>query len=333
MSHAIKFGRRGLLNAAVAGLVGIGLGVSVSVSRAEWPEKPVTIIVPAGAGGGTDATARLLAQRLEAKFKQPFNVVNVGEGGGLVGISRIVAARPDGYTLGVLFNYAHYKELGQADITAAGFTPIAQYNFDPASLNVRADGAFKTAADLIGAIKDNPGKFNISCGGGCGGSWALAFAGLLSSRGIAVEKLQMIPAQGAAAGMLELAAGTLDVVPCSLPEAASMISAGKARPLAVLAKTRNSAFPDVPTIKEAIGVDFAAGAWRGVVGPAKLPAEINARIEAALKEIVADAGFVKAMQERGFGVEWRSGAELGAFMKAHETDVGVLMKALGLAKK
>lgn len=81
---------------ALAGMTGAALLTFGGAALASWPDKPVTIIVPAGAGGGTDATARMLAMRLEAKFKQPFNVVNVGEGGGVVGITRFATARPDG---------------------------------------------------------------------------------------------------------------------------------------------------------------------------------------------------------------------------------------------
>ena len=119
-------------------------------AMAAWPERPVTIIVPAGAGGGTDATGRLLAVQLKEKFGQNFNVVNQGQGGGIVGITNIVQAKPDGYTIGVLYNYAHFKELGQADYEVASFTPIAQYNFDPAGFNVKADSPLPKHFSSIG---------------------------------------------------------------------------------------------------------------------------------------------------------------------------------------
>lgn len=325
--------RSNKLSALVVSAVGVVfLSMSGSVVAA-WPDKPVTIIVPAGAGGGTDATARLIASRLEQKFKQPFNVVNMGEGGGVVGITKFATARPDGYTLGVLFNYAHYKEMGQTTVTMKNLTPIAQYNFDPGSLTVGVGSPYKDARQLLQAIKDNPGKFNISCGGGCGGSWSLAFAGLMAANDVAIEKLQMIPATGAAAGMLDLASGTIDVVPCSLPETAAMTSAGKTKSLLVMASSRVPSFSDVPTTKEALGKEFVAGAWRGVVGPAGLPKEIVATLEKELKEIVDDPTFIKSMTERGFGIQWRSQAQFADFMKAQEIEVAKLIGALGLAKK
>jgi tripartite-type tricarboxylate transporter receptor subunit TctC len=312
--------------------VGVALAISGS-AMAAWPEKPVTIIVPAGAGGGTDATARMLATRLEQKFKQPFNVVNMGEGGGVVGITKFATSRPDGYTLGILYNYAHYKEMGQTTLSMQNMTPIAQYNFDPGTLTVGVGSPYKDAKQLVQALKDNPGKFNISCGGGCGGSWPLAFAGLMAANGVAVDKLQMIPSQGAAAGMLDLASGTIDVIPCSLPETAAMSSAGKTKSLLVMASSRIPSFPDVPTVKEALGQDFISGAWRGVVGPAGLPKEIVATLEKELKLIVDDPAFIKAMADRGFGIQWRSQAQFTEFMKAQEIEVAKLISALGLAKK
>ncbi len=173
------------------------LGLSVMPAMAaEWPTRPVTIVVPAGAGGGSDGTARILAKYLKDEFGQQFNVLNLGQGGGVVGINRIVNSKPDGYTLGVLFNYAHYKEMGQADFELKDFTPIAQYNFDPAGFQVRTDSPFKTVNQALDAIKAEPGKYTIACAGGCGGSWPVAVATLLDRWGVDMAKVRMIPGQG-----------------------------------------------------------------------------------------------------------------------------------------
>ena len=122
-------------------------------AQAAWPERPVTIIVPAGAGGGTDGTARLLAKQLQDELKQPFNVVNNGQGGGIVGHTTISQARPDGYTLGIVYNYYQWKMLGQADINSTLFTPIALYNVDPAALIVADNSPFKTGKEAYDALK------------------------------------------------------------------------------------------------------------------------------------------------------------------------------------
>src|SRR5690606_23439784 len=123
-----------------AGLVlTASLVAMVPAMAQQWPERPITLIAPAGAGGGTDATARLLALGLEQQLGQPVNVVNQGQGGGVVGFTSITTAEPDGYTLGVIYNFAHYSPMGQGDFDAADMTPIGQFNFDPAGFHVRTD--------------------------------------------------------------------------------------------------------------------------------------------------------------------------------------------------
>lgn len=306
------------------------LAVTMMPAHAEWPERPVTIVVPAGAGGGTDATGRLLAAQLKEIFGQTFNVVNQGQGGGVVGITSIVNAKPDGYTIGVLYNFAHYKELGQADFTTSSFTPIAQYNFDPAGFHVGVNSQFKKIGDALDAIKADPDKFNIACGGGCGGSWPLAIATLMYDWGIDLGKVNMIPGKGAAAALQELAAGGVDVVPSSVPEAGALIKAGKIRGLAVFGTERLSAFPDVPTLKEETGKDLLLGAWRGVVAPAGLPEDIAKKLEAAVGKIYNDAKFQEAMTSRGFGLYWRNSKDFKAFMESETTSVQNVIKALGL---
>jgi tripartite-type tricarboxylate transporter receptor subunit TctC len=319
--------RRALVTAAVLATIAFG-----GAARAAWPERAVTIVVPAGAGGGTDATGRLLAAGLQEIFKKPFNVVNNGEGGGVVGHTMIMSAKPDGYTLGIVFPFAQMKLMGQGDISADKFTPIAQYNFDPAALQTRADGPYPDLAAAIAAIKADPARYKMSCGGGCAGAWDIPVTGMLLDQGVDAAKLVRIPSKGAAAGLQELVAGGLDFIAASLPEAGPLIQAGKVRPLVVLAETRTPAFPEVPTVKELTGKVFEGGAFRGVAGPAGLPEEVVAAMEKALKEIYASASFQKQMTDRGFGLKWRDRAEFAAFLRQHEADTKRIMTALGMLK-
>ena len=127
-------------NALFAALASLCTAITgTAAMAAEWPERAVTIIVPAGAGGGTDATGRIIADMLKEKFSQPFNVVNQGGGGGFIGISGIANAKPDGYTLGIVYNYAQYSLLGIGDVGKSDYTQIAQYNFDPGGITVSAE--------------------------------------------------------------------------------------------------------------------------------------------------------------------------------------------------
>jgi tripartite-type tricarboxylate transporter receptor subunit TctC len=308
------------------------LALAAGAARAEWPERAVTIVVPAGAGGGTDGVARLLTKQLQEIFKKPFNVVNNGEGGGVVGHAMIAQARPDGYTLGMIYPFAQMKVMGQADFTVDSFTPIAQVNFDPAGFHVRADAPYKNLPAALDAIKAEPKRWKISCGGGCAGSWHLPMAGLFLEWGIPVQDVTMIPSRGAAAGLQELVAGGVEFIPCSLPEAGPLIDAGKVKALVVMGPERLQAFPSVPTVKELTGKVFEGGAWRGIGGPKGLPADVVTRMEAALKQIYESAEFQKAMTERGFGLQWRDARAFTTFVGEQDREVLRIMTALGLAK-
>jgi tripartite-type tricarboxylate transporter receptor subunit TctC len=300
---------------------------------AAWPERPVTIIVPAGAGGGTDATARLLAKQLQDELKQPFNVVNNGQGGGIVGHTTIAQARPDGYTLGIVYNYYQWKMLGQADINHTMFTPIALYNVDPSALIVTDGSPFKTGKEAYDALKADGGKYKIGCGGACGGSWHIPNAELFIKYGIDVKKPVMVPAAGAAASLQDLASGGLDMVMASLPEAKALIEAGKLRPLMVISLQRQGApFQAVPTPKEAIGIEHEGGAFRLVAGPKGLPPEIVATMERTLEKIWKSAEFQDAMKNRNFGVKWLGSKDTAAFLVQHEKSLAETIVAVGLAK-
>src|SRR3954449_8092940 len=167
---------------ALAGLIAAAalfFGVS---AQAAYPERPITLIVPWGAGGGTDATARIIGSLLEKELGQPVNVVNRTGGNGVVGHSAIAQAAPDGYTIGLItveIGMMHWQ--GLTDLSGASYTPIGLVNADPAGIEVRADAPYKTVQDLLNAIKANPGKFKAS-GTGQGGIWHLAIAGVRSGQ-------------------------------------------------------------------------------------------------------------------------------------------------------
>lgn len=308
-------------------------GLVVGTAQAAWPERPITMIVPWGAGGGTDATARIIAAQLEKELGQPVNVVNRTGGNGVVGHSAIAKAKPDGYTLGMLtVEIAMMKRQGLTNLSPADYTPLALMNVDPAGVSVSADSPYKTMAELVAAIKANPGKLKAS-GTGQGGIWHIAIAGLLKNIKLNPIDVPFIPSNGAAPAMLELVAGGVDIVPTSLPEARSMIDAGKARPLAVMAKEREALYPDVPTLMETIGSDWTIGVWRGIAGPKNLPADVTEKLVVALKNINESQEFKDFMKQRGYGIGYAGGAEYGAFMQKSEHDLGEVISAIGMARE
>src|SRR6266571_3673803 len=237
-----------VLTAALLALCGF-----VSSAFAAYPERPITMIVPWGAGGGTDATARITGTLLEKELGQPINVVNRTGGSGVVGHAAIASAAPDGYIIGLItveIGMMHWQ--GLTELNGASFTPIGLVNADPAGLQVRSDAPYKNVNELVAAVKANPGKFKAS-GTGQGGIWHLAIAGMLQDLKVDPASVPWVPSNGAAPGLQDLVAGGVEIVPCSLPEARSLIDAGKVKSLAVMDAKPAALYPHVPTLKAATG--------------------------------------------------------------------------------
>lgn len=299
---------------------------------AAWPERPVTLIVPWGAGGGTDATARIIGALLEKDLGQPVNVVNRTGGNGAVGHQAIASATPDGYTIGIAtveISMMHHQ--GLTKLTPRDLTPLALMNFDPAALTVNNDSPYKNFDDLLKAIKANPGKLKAS-GTGQGGIWHLGLAGMLNDLKVAPNAVRFVPSNGAAPAMVDLAAGGVDIVAASLPEARSLIDAGKATPLVIMANEPAALYPKVPTLKSLTGSSWTNGAWRGIVGPKGLPADVQGKLSASLKKIYDSKEYKDFMSGRGFGTQYADAAEFGKFMDKSDEDMGAILKTLGMAR-
>ncbi|NBS72054.1 MAG: tripartite tricarboxylate transporter substrate binding protein [Betaproteobacteria bacterium] len=309
--------------------------VSLSASLAyaqNYPSRPITMIVPWGAGGGTDATARIVGSLLEKELGQPVNVVNRTGGNGVVGHAAIASAPPDGYTIGlatVEIGMMHWQ--GLTDLTHASYTPISLMNADPAGIQVRADSPYKNVGELIAAIKANPGKLKAS-GTGQGGIWHLAIAGFLRDQKIDPATVPWVPSNGAAPGLQDMIAGGIDIAPVSLPEARSLIDAGKVKSLAIMNDKPSTLYPNVPTLKSVTGSNWTMAAWRGFVAPKGLPNDIKDKLANAMKKIATGKEYNDFMGSRGFGVIYAPPEEFAAFMAKSNTELGATMKAVGLVK-
>ena len=306
--------------------------IASSIAHAQYPQRPVSVIVPWGAGGGTDATARIIASLLEKELKQPFNVVNRTGGSGVVGHQAIASAPADGYTIGMItveITMMHW--VGLTPLTHMDYTPIGLVNADPAGVHVRVDSPYKSIKDLIAAIKANPGKMKAS-GTGQGGIWHLAIAGLLKDQGVDPNALPWVPSNGAAPGLQDMVAGGVEVVPCSVPEARSMIDAGKVRALAIMDPNPPALYPNVPTLKKELGTDWAIAAWRVIAAPKGIPADVQKTLVTALKKVYDSKEYKDFMASRGFGVIWADPQGTAKFMASSDASLGAALKAVGLAK-
>jgi tripartite-type tricarboxylate transporter receptor subunit TctC len=303
-----------------------------SAANAAYPERPITLIVPWGAGGGTDATARIIGSLMEKELGQPINVVNRTGGSGVVGHQAIASSPADGYTIGLItveITMMHWVGLTQLKHT--DFTPLGVVNADPAGVNVRADAPYKTVKDFLAAVKANPGKFKAS-GTGQGGIWHLALAGLLKDQGIDPAAVPWVPSNGAAPGLQDLVAGGVEVVPCSIPEARSLIDAGKVKPLAIMDASPPALYPNLPTLKKELGSNWVMAAWRTIAAPKGIPADVQTRLVGALKKVHDSKEFRDFMAQRGFGVIWAGPQDAAKFMAKSDADLGAVMKAVGIAK-
>lgn len=315
----------------LAALVLVTTVPAPAAAQAKYPSRPIQLICPWAAGGGTDRIARMVAVLLEKELGQPVTVVNRTGGSGAVGHTAGATAAPDGYTITIVtVELAMMHWMGLTPLTYREFTPAVLLNIDPAGVQVAATSEWKTLKQLLDYVKANPGKAKAS-GTGKGGIWDLARAGMLKTAGMPIDAMPWVPSTGAATGLQELVAGGVQVVTASLVEGRPLIEAGKVRPLAHMADKRDPAFPNVPTLKEQ-GINWTMGAWRGIALPKGTPPQIVAVMEKALDKVVKSKEFVDFMNKGPFGILYRPSAEFGKFLAEQDETMGVLMKEAGLTK-
>jgi tripartite-type tricarboxylate transporter receptor subunit TctC len=296
----------------------------------DFPSRPIELIVPWAAGGGTDSVARFLGTQLAERLDTQVNVVNRTGGSGVVGHSAIATARPDGTTIGlatVEITMMHWQ--GLTDLTYEQLTPIGLVNSDPAGVTVRTDAPWADVQQLLAEAGSQPGALTAS-GTGVGGIWDLARAGMLLEAGLPADAIRWVPSEGAAPALQELVAGGVNVSTASLVENQTMIREGRAKALAVMAEERLPNFPDVPTLREQ-GIDSTMSAWRGIAGPEGLPEDIVGELSCHLDGIVHSPEYEEFMGTAGFGIVWRGAEDFGKYLAEQDAEKGEIMRAAGLA--
>lgn len=253
-----------------------------------YPSKPVTVVVPFSPGGGTDIGARLIAQKLTAKWGHSVIVENRAGAGGLVGADLVAKAKPDGYTLLVgnvgtqAINQSLYKMPYNADTAFAPISMIAELPFVMlAGPSVNA----KTPKEFVALAKAEPGKRTYASSGQ-GGSPHLTAEIFQGASGV---KLTHVPYKGGGPAMTDLMAGHVDILFASVLEGSGHVKAGKLKALAVSSATRSPALPDVPTLAESGIANSESGSWIAMFAPAGTPQTIIDKIAADIKETVAQS--------------------------------------------
>jgi tripartite-type tricarboxylate transporter receptor subunit TctC len=322
--------RRWLFAAAALVIAPLTAGLAAAQN---YPNRPITFIVPWAAGGGADVASRLMGAALERELGQPVNVVNRAGGNGVVGHSAIATAPADGYTIGMATSeIAYLKTMGLADIVPDSFDIISTILVFPAGITVRADSPYKNVGDLVSAVKASPKNTFSSSGAGVGGSWHMAIAGLTKAAGLEADRVRWVPSQGGAPALQDVMAGGITMFSGSPAEAKALADGGRVRILALMSDTRSPAFPDVPTLKEA-GINWSFTNWFALVAPKNLPAPVRARLTEAAAKVHASPEVQNPLKDRGFVPQW-SGPEQGrAFANNFAGTAKTLLVDLGLAKE
>ncbi len=325
------FARRSLL--AVVSTLALASAASIPspVLAQAWPQRPITIIVPWAAGGGTDAHMRTLATFLEKDLGVAVNVVNQTGGNGVTGHSAIAGASPDGHTFGaVTAEITMMHQTGLTRLTWRDYTPIALLNRTEGGFLVGKDSSWTDLKSALDDIRRNPGRYKAS-GTAQGGIWHIALGGLLKSAGMDVAAAPWIPSQGAARALQELLAGGIHIVTASPGEGSALIESGQVRALAVMGPTRNPKFPAVPTVKEQ-GINWELTSFISLQGPKGINPVIVGRMDAAVAKILNSQEWRGFAEGRGFTVNYGGPQDLEALQMQLDKDMAETMRALGLIK-
>lgn len=305
--------------------------VALPGSGVAFPDRPVTIIVPWAAGGGTDAVVRIFAAGYEQELGVPVNVVNRTGGGGVTGHADIINAEPDGYTLGAASpEITFYETLGQADFGIEDLDLFSRLAVIPAGVTVAADSPYEDLDDLLEAFRaEEPGTLSSS-GTGVGGSWHVAGAGMLKAAGIDPNAMRWIPSDGGAPALQDVVAGGTTMFTGSPVEAIGLLDAGRVRTIALFTEEPQEAFPDSPTAREQ-GVDWVYENFFALVAPKGIDPERREILYEAAARAHALPDVQANLEERGIVPVWDEPGEFEEYAASFAATAQEILTDLGLA--
>lgn len=300
-----------------------GIGCS---QKAEYPDRPIQLIVPWSAGGGTDRVGRQIASQMEREMSVPVNVVNATGGGGVTGHTRGALSRPDGYNMTLItaeINMLHWR--GLTNITYEDYIPLMKVNQDNAALFVRRNASWSSLKELEQEVQENLGRLEAS-GTAFGGIWHVSLAGWLLEAGLPADAITWVSINGAAPSLQELMAGGVDVVVCSFPEAKSLYDAGEIRSLGIMSDERLVDQPDIPTFKEQ-GYDWSSQTWRALGVPIGIPEEQYDTLLKETEKIIHSEEYQIFLENSGFGIGAESPGEFLSFLDEENKTYGEIFNS------
>jgi len=309
-----------------------GLAAGKARAQAKYPNRPVRVILPFGAGGVADVTARLVAQELSKKLGQNFVIENNPGAGGITAARMALSGGKDGYTLALLtngtaisvplFNHLPFDPL-------KSFVPISTIGYFSCVFAVDAASPFHTLADFLKADREKPGSVNV--GTINVGSTQNLTAELFKS--MANAKFVIVPFRGSPDVVVALLRGDVQMDMDFYAAIKPSLDNGKARPLATSGPKRSPELPNVPTVQEAGVADFDVVAWNGLYAPAGTPQTVIDTLNAALREVLADPALKKRALALGIDARASTPAELDARMRADIAKWGTVIAKAHIPKQ
>lgn len=295
---------------------------------AEYPERTIELTIPAGAGGGTDTSARKLAILLEEALGTSIAVLNVGGGGGSVGASQFMQAKPDGYSLFATWNspLTTVPQVQNVAYSLDSFTPIASTSETAYTLCVKADFPAVTGEEFLAELAANPAKYTYG-NDGIGGTMQLAAERIFQTRGIDAVA---IPFGGAGETLQNFLGGHVDIYGGSISTVLPYVETGEAKCLLVTSAN------DVPALPQASGLaalglgDKETLLWRAILGPKDLDPAIVTQLADVIEAAVNNPSYVEFLATKGEVPNVVKGADLGARLQAEFDALAEVSKALGL---
>lgn len=294
------------------------LATAAFASAQSYPHKAITLVVPYPAGAAVDRTGRALGLELQKRLGQPVVIENIGGASGTIGAKRVQRAEADGYTLliGTVNDMVVAPAVLKAGYTSKDFTPIARLSLNTTVLVAHPDFPANTVDELVALAQR--GKAPL-LSGATGSAMMQTIGGTLLAEAGGFD-IDHVVYKGGAPLLNDLLAGQVQVGTIALTSALPMIRDGKLKALGVISRNRDATAPAIPTVNEGRSVkDVEADLWTGLLGPARLPAPVLARLEAVLRDIMVDARYREAeFKAGGIVVEPNGGKDFAQFLQHEE---------------
>ena len=308
--------QRALLLAIVTAITAVAelLSGTSADAQEKWPSRPVTLVVPVGAGTITDVTGRLLADYLKEAFGQPFIVENKPGAGATLGARYVARSQPDGYTFLVGGNTTHssvpslFKTAPYDPV--ADFTPVARVGILGQFLSTNTQQPFKTVQDMVAFARANPGKLSYGHGNA-----SAQIIGEAIKHKLDLDIIR-VPYSSNPTALTDLLSNSIQLMPIDYLNGIPLVETKRIVALAVSTKVRHPKLPDTPTLHETVIADFELLPWLGIFGPPNLPRNIVEQMSNALARIVANEAFVKSLEKLGPEPYYLPSEPFAAFVKS-----------------